>query len=1143
MWEKNQEVFRAMELKSADMILGVPWLKTHNPKVNFRTGQLSRGDDSPSTDSFCHLLAAIEYLHLTESAGDIAEGPPGEDLDWQLVHTLNNLELDQPDLLNLIGHGGPMEDTKKKPATTLPHQYQKYQRVFDPVEAEKLPPHRPGLDHEINLRPGKRPPFGPIYNLSQDELVVLRAYLDKMLAQGFIRPSKSEAAAPLMFVNKKDGTLRPCVDFRGLNAITIPNRYPIPLISEILNRLGEASVYTKLDLLGAYNLIRIAQGHEWKTAFRTRFGSFEYLVMPFGLCNAPATFQAYIDQCLREYIDVFVIVYLDDILIFSKTLASHEDDVSRVLAQLEAWGLYCKLEKCVFGSTEVEFLGYIVTPSGIGMDKTRVLTILRWPTPGSAREVLSFLGFCNFYRRFIHAYSLVAMGMTKLLKGKQVFQWTVEAGTSFKQLQKAFEDAPLLVHFRFELKVWLECDASIVALAGIISQRQEDTHLHPIAFYSRKFIPAEINYTTFDQELLAIVESMKHWRHYLEGAQHKVTVISDHNNLQYFMTTRTLTRRQARWAITLSTIDFEIIHRAGSKNPADAPSRRPDYTRDPRAQAAPLLQSGEKQDVDTLLMLEGEEDILHLIVKAACDLAKPVRVSHLREISMLALSEEEETQFDDLATLIQKCQDQYPDPIGPQFTKEDGLWIYEGTRFYIPADKTLQKTLMQEFHDSPTAGHFGRDRTLLSMKRLFYWEGMSSDIEDFCVSCQACKRAKNPRGAAPGELAPLPVPSRPWGSISMDLITDLPRAKLQSDFPNEKGGDTPTYDAILVMVCRLTKEPEFVPVTKEMNSFQLAHIVLERIFSRHGMPDDLVSDRGSIFTSAFWSTLTKSLHATRGLSTAFHPQTDGQTERMNAILETYLRIYVQFNQEDWPDFLCLAKYAWCCSPSPVTKISPFEANGIQIKPFQISTIPGYKSESAQELSQRLSSLHRTLKENLLHAQDIQAKYYDAKHKRLSFQIGQLVYLSTKNLTSNQPCKKLGPKRVGPFQVLETIGTQAYRIKIPESWNIHDVFHVSLLSPFQGAARVDRSAETLQTPGPELVMNDQGDEAEEWEIEQVLDSKVSGRWKKLYYLVRWKGWGADHDSWHKAEDLEHAQEALNDFHRVQPLKPGGEDIAE
>ena len=287
--------------------------------------------------------------------------------------------------------------------------------MFDAVSAGVLPAHSKH-EHRIETE-GNDPPYGPLYNLSVKELKSLREYLDDALAKGWIRASTSPAGAPILFVPKKDGGLRLCVDYRGLNKITKKNRYPLPLISETLDRMVGAAVFTKLDLKDAYHRLRIKEGDEWKTAFRTRYGHFKYLIMPFKLTNAPATFQAYINHAIRGLLDVVYVVYLDDILVYSEDPSKHEEDVKRVLERLRKFGLYTNLKKCQFKTAEVEFLGFVVGTSGVQMDHSRVVSIQEWPVPSTVRELQVFLGFANFYRRFIAGYSSIVSPMTDLLKG------------------------------------------------------------------------------------------------------------------------------------------------------------------------------------------------------------------------------------------------------------------------------------------------------------------------------------------------------------------------------------------------------------------------------------------------------------------------------------------------------------------------------------------------------------------------------------------------------------------------------------------------------------------------------------------------------------------------------------------------------
>ena len=445
------------------------------------------------------------------------------------------------------------------------------------AEAAAIPAKHSASDHRIDLEEGKTPPFGPIYPLAEKELEILRDYLESSTIQGWIRSSTSEAGAPIFFVPKKGGKLRLCVDYRGLNAISRKDRTPIPLIHEILDRLSSAKIFTKLDLKDAYHRIRIREGDEWKTAFRTRYGHFEYLVMPFGLANAPATWQAHIEKVLKGLVDVTCIVYLDDILIFSENPEDHEKHVREVLERLRKAKLYINLDKCDFYQDTVGYLGFVVGPDGVKMEEERVAAITYWPTLVSVKDIQVFLGFTGFYRRFIKNYAKIAAPLTDLLRGQPAHMFTMtEAGeVAFEDLKRAFTTAPLLKHYDPTLPIKVETDASGRAIGAIISQRHGDLW-HPVAFLSRKLSPAEANYDTADAEFLAIVEAFRTWRHYLAYTQHPVRVVTDHLNFKY-LETKKLRPRQIRWVQELAAFDFIIEWREGHRNPADPLSRRPDF--------------------------------------------------------------------------------------------------------------------------------------------------------------------------------------------------------------------------------------------------------------------------------------------------------------------------------------------------------------------------------------------------------------------------------------------------------------------------------------------------------------------------------------------------------------------------------------
>jgi Reverse transcriptase (RNA-dependent DNA polymerase)/RNase H-like domain found in reverse transcriptase len=365
-----------------------------------------------------------------------------------------------------------LEKLEKKSTTNphdvVPHEYHEFLDVFSQELADRLPPRRP-QDHKIELVPGKTPPSSPLLQMSHDELRVLRKWLDENLRKGFIRPSSSSAAAPVLFARKPQGGLRLCVDYRGLNAITKKNKYPIPLIRETLAMVTRAKIFTKLDVIAAFNRLRIAEGHEPLTAFRTRWGLFESLVMPFGLTNAPASWQSFINETFKDFLDKFVTAYLDDLLIFSDSLKEHREHVKAVLGRLRDAGLQIDVDKCEFHVQRVNYLGLIVGVDGISMDPKKVSVILEWTTPSCVKDVQAFLGFANFYRRFIRGFAKVAMPLNRLTRKGQRFKWTPECQTAFESLKLMFTTAPVLKNFEWDKECVVECDSSDYVVGGVLS--------------------------------------------------------------------------------------------------------------------------------------------------------------------------------------------------------------------------------------------------------------------------------------------------------------------------------------------------------------------------------------------------------------------------------------------------------------------------------------------------------------------------------------------------------------------------------------------------------------------------------------------------------------------------------------------------
>ena len=484
---------------------------------------------------------------------------------------------------------------------------------------------------------------------------------------------------------------------------------------------------------------------------------YESLVMNFGLSNAPPAFQHFMNDIFRDYIDTFMLVYVDDILIFSNSIEKHEIHVKKVLSRLRDNNLYAKLEKYTFDQTQVEFCGYVISTSGVQMDPIKVAAVNLWPVPRTVKQVESFLGFANFNRDFIENYSEIAAPLTALTRKTTPFVWTKEADEAFTRLKFMFTTEPVLRHPDQEKEFIVECNASDYAMAAILSQHFEDG-LHPVAYFSRKFDTAELNYDVHDKELLAIVAALTEWRYLLEGTPLCVTVISDHKNLVHWQTSCNLNHRQVRWAQTLAAYDFTIVHHKGKLcGKPDALSRRPDFRHDTKPSPAALL---------------------------------PTNLFSEHSVAAVTSSK------------------------------------FTDTRLIVP--EGLQLSIMQSHHDSPVAGHLGIEKTFELISRNFFWPSMRKDITDFVSTCDTCSRSKSQRHAPYGKLEPLPVPSRPWHSISFDFITDLPVSN--------------GFDSILTVVCRLSKMAHFIACNKTTDAPELAALFRHNVVRLHGFPDNIVSD-------------------------------------------------------------------------------------------------------------------------------------------------------------------------------------------------------------------------------------------------------------------------------------------------------------
>jgi RNase H-like domain found in reverse transcriptase/Reverse transcriptase (RNA-dependent DNA polymerase)/Integrase zinc binding domain/Chromo (CHRromatin Organisation MOdifier) domain len=982
---------------------------------------------------------------------------------------------------------------------SVPASLHDFEDIFNKESFDSLPQRR-RWDHAIELEREPAPGFRKVYPMSVHEQAELDAFLEEALSTGKVRPSKSPIGAPVFFVKKKDGKLRFVQDYRALNAITRKNRYPLPLIDDLIHRLKGARYFTKLDVRWGYNNVRIKEGDEWKAAFRTNRGLFEPLVMYFGLTNSPATFQTMMNDIFHDLImEGVVCIYLDDILIFTDTLEEHRRISRLVMERLREHKLYLRHDKCEFEKTRIEYLGVIISHNHVEMDPVKIAGVAEWPAPRSKKEVQSFIGFANFYRRFIQDFSHHARALFDLTRKDAPFTWGVREEDAFAKIKELVTSAPVLVLPDSDRPYRVEADGSGVATGAVLSQLSaEDDRWHPVAFLSKSLSAVERNYEIHDTEMLAIIRALEEWRHYLEGARLPVEIWTDHKNLEYFRSAQKLNRRQARWSLYLSRFDFTLHHKPGRcMGKPDALSRRADHG------------SG-RGDNDNMTLLDPA--LFRICALSGLDIVGGER-EILREIRRSLRDNDLEESVAKAARELRK--DRARGTVrSAEWSEMDGLLVFRG-KIYVPNDRDLRRRIVAQHHDSTIGGHPGRWKTLELVSRNYWWPQMSRYVGIYVRTCDPCNRTKTHRKRPIGELHPVETPPGRWEKISVDFIVELPHAH--------------GYDAVMNVVDYATKRAHFIPTHTTVSAEGAAWLYFREIWKHHGLPNCVLSDRGSQFVAAFTRELYRLLRIELAPSTAFHPQTDGQTERVNQELEQFLRIFINERQDDWDELLPLGEFAYNNHVHSSTQQTPFMTDTgrhprMGFEPREIRS----HLEPANEFRDRMENGLTEAKAALIKAKDEYSHYYNRRRSPApELKPGDMVWVEADDIATTRPSAKLGHRRLGPWPVEACVGRGAYRIGLPPSMRrLHPVFPIVKLTLAEPDPIPGRHP--VPPPPPVLVGSE-----EEYEVEQVLDSRV--RWRRLEYLVKWRGYDVGHNSWIPHYNV-HAPDLTTAFHQQHPGAP-------
>ena len=1018
-----------------------------------------------------------------------------------------------------------------------------------------------------------------------------------LLAQGFIRPSASPYGAPILFVPKKDGRWRMCIDYRALNKQTVKDQFPLPRIDSLLERLGQATVFTKLDLASGYHQIAMEETSIQKTAFRTNFGHFEFLVMPFGLCNAPGTFQRLMNKVFADNLGKFITVYLDDILIFSRNLEEHWKHLRWALDRLREAKLYGRLHKCEFLKDQVEYLGFEVSPRGVQAYPGKVRAIIDWPRPKGVHDVRSFLGLASYYRRFVRGFSEMARPLTALTRAGVEWEWSTPQHQAFNRLKLALTTAPVLKLPDFERQFVVTTDASDAAVGAILEQ-DFGNGLQPVAFSSRKLNGAEMRYSAYEKELLGIVWALAQWKHYCRGP-HSVVIQTDHAPLRHLPNQASVNSRVWKWISILQGYNLEIRHIPGKRNPADTLSRqdkkdalgRKTAVHDANADLVKELRVPSDADdnaiQDALRKLFNaqvqeqiraqSETVSDAIEGQASRAKRSVEDQALKaqssesvqalkalvrgQISSVQFSSDSESKFKPSSSSSNQFSSSVPvsrsNSSDSQCTiavarssvtidnslrdKMDSLLrkevlyreifeeiestgkneIIRGQEKYriqkkflvvhvigqpddlqywpmvVPDDLEVKSQLVSELHSVPYAAHPGVQRTIGQVRRYFWWKGMAGDIREFVEACPICQLEKSDHTQKKGSLQSLAIPEAKWQEVSVDFVTDLP--------PTSSG-----EDSIMTVVDRATKMVHLIPCRKTTSAGEAARLYWQHVVKLHGVPRAIHTDRGAQFIGRWWREIWTLLGMKLRYGTAYHPQSQGQVERMNAVVSQTLRCLMSDVSDltNWVEFLPNVEMVVNSLPNRSIGYSPFFLMYGYHPVLPIELLKGDEITNVETVAkylERTQEVWRSARANMEKAVVAQKRYYDQKHRDIQFAVGDMVLLSTQNLRLKGIPHKLQRKFCGPYKIVEKIGAQAYRLKLPDSWRIHPVFHVSLLKQW-------RPSTVQQVPG-EVELEDP-DHPQYFDVEKILRWRWSTKTRRRQreFLVLWQGYPVEEAEW-------------------------------
>ena len=856
----------------------------------------------------------------------------------------------------------------------------------------------------------------------------VRQHMDDMLQHGVVQPSTSPWAAPIVLVKKKDGTTRFCVDYRKLNDVTRKDAYPLPRIDETLDALAGAKVFTTLDLASGYWQVEVDVADREKTAFTTRHGLFEFQVMPFGLCNAPGTFQRLMEFVLAGLQWQTCLVYLDDFIVYGRDFDEHLERLREVFHRFRQAGLKLKPSKCFLLRPRVPYLGHVISAEGVSTDPAKIEAVQQWPVPLKVTDVRSFLGLASYYRRFVENFAEIAAPLHRLTaKTTEKFKWSPDCDLAFRVLKEKLVSAPVLAFPCFDQEFVVDCDASDYGLGAVISQRQDGDE-KVIAYASRVLEDRERRYSTTKKEMLAMVYAIKHLRHYLYGRP--FTVRTDHNALKWLQSFKEPEGQVARWLETLAQYDYKIEHRPGKKHQnADALSRNPlpvavpDQAVETNAVDSSnrvWLQSWTAAELQS--KQEADPNLRQILLWKRRQAAQPAQ----REVQ--GTSKATKSLWAQWNRLLLENGVLYR-----QWQTEDG----RGTRLQLVLPRSLVPDILSALHDAPSAGHLGVTKTVELVRERFYWYGLQHDVEDWCRQCEKCAKRKSPQTTARAPLVSS-CPGYPFERIALDIMGPMPTTESGNKY-------------ILVVGDYFTKWKEAFAIPNQ-EAKTIAEKLVKEVISRYGAPEKIHSDQGRNFEAQLFQEMCVLFNMDKTRTTPYHPESDGMIERMNRTLQDMLAKYVSDHQRDWDEHLPLVMMAYRSSVHTSTQYTPFYLLfGHEVRlPVDVmfGRQPNHKpevSDYVRNLRDTLEEVHEHAREHLRAAQKRQKDHYDQRIAGEQIEVGDRVFLHDPAVKKGQT-KKLHSQWQGPYTVIAKIGDVTYRIQAINNPRKRKVVHFNRLKP-------------------------------------------------------------------------------------------------